>query len=169
MLSTFDPYRLPGYTAASARNFIGLMWRRSLNHRRDRLGHTYSIENSGSFEIFRETVSDAGEDTVPVVLVVGFRLRFLHSFRAAHWLFQRLCLMTTPFWSGFPGFRVKLWMVDPVTKNYLGIYDWDGESNAQTYVEALERVLRYVSTPGSVWHELHANQELEPFLHAREV
>jgi len=45
---------------------------------------------------------------------------------------------------GFPGFRVKLWMVDPATKSYLG-------------------VLEPVSVPGSVWYEL-ADRELGSFL-----
>jgi hypothetical protein len=85
-----------------------------------------------------------------------------------HWLFQRLCILTTPFWSGFPGFRVKLWMVETETKDYLGIYDWDGEEDARTYAEALARVLRAVSVSGSVWYEMHGGQELEPFLRARE-
>ena len=58
-------------------------------------------------------------------------------------------------------------MVDPVTKDYLGIYNWDGAANARTYVEALTRVLRPLSTPGSVWFELHPDHQPEPFLQTR--
>ena len=50
----------------------------------------------------------------PNVLVVGFQLKVIGAHPIPHWIFQRCCLLTTPFWSGLPGFSVKLWMVDPV-------------------------------------------------------
>jgi len=140
---------------------------RALRLRRDRVGQAYIINQRGTYQIFRETVSDDGIRDRSVVLVVGFRLRVLRSNRFLHWLFQRVCILTTPFWSGFRGFRVKLWMVDPQTKNYLGIYDWAGVENAQTYIDAWVRVLRPLSTPGSVWYDLYPDQELEPFLRIR--
>jgi hypothetical protein len=117
----------------------------------------------GDFSVFRETDRVHAGHEAPAVLVVGFRLRVLRSNRPAHWLFQRCCILTTPFWSGFPGFRIKLWMVDPVTKSYLGIYDWDGRDRAQTYVDALVRVLEPLSVPGSVWYEL-LDREFAGFL-----
>jgi hypothetical protein len=168
MLSTFDPERLPASIASSIVAFIGLVARGKLHLRRERLEQRYAIESRGSYVVFRETAAADQAGTVPVVLVVGFRLGAIRSMALPHWLFQRLCILTTPFWSGFPGFRVKLWMVEPETKDYLGIYDWDGEEDARTYAEALARVLRAVSVSGSVWYELHGRQELEPFLRARE-
>jgi hypothetical protein len=59
-------------------------------------------------------------------------------------------------------------MVDPEMKSYLGIYDWSGPDNAQTYVDALVRVLRPLSTPQSVWYELYPDQDFETFLRERE-
>ena len=118
------------------------------------MSQVYSIDQRGTYQVFRETVSDDGTAAKSVVLVVGFRLRVLRSISFLHWLFQRACILTTPFWSGFRGFRVKLWMVDPQTKNYLGIYDWAGAENAQTYIDALVQVLQPLSTPGSVWYDL---------------
>lgn len=82
-------------------------------------------------------------------------------------MFQRVCLLTTPFWSGLPGFKVKLWMVDPTTRNYLGIYDWRGEEEAQQYVNALVRVLKPLSTSDSVWFRLQPNQALDLYLEPR--
>jgi hypothetical protein len=140
-----------------------------LRLRRDRLRSAYRIEGHGLYEIFRETVSSEANVEPDAVLVVGFRLRAIGSHPLPHWLFQRLCILTTPFWSGFRGFGVKLWMVDPETKNYLGIYRWAGADNAQTYVELLGKILRPLSTPGSVWHELHSGQEFEAFLRERRV
>lgn len=143
--------------------------RGALRLRRDRLGASYRINDHGAYDIFRETVNTEPSTEPEAVLVVGFRLRALESNPVWHWLFQRLCILTTPFWSGFRGFGVKLWMVDPQTKNYLGIYRWAGVDNAQTYVDLLEKILRALSTPGSVWHELHPNHDFETFLRNHEV
>jgi hypothetical protein len=151
---------------ASIRRYVALVASGALRLRRDRRGERYRIDQGGTYEIFRETVS-AGEPIDAVVLVVGFRLRLVRSLAPLHWLFQRVCILTTPFWSGFRGFHVKLWMVEPSTKNYLGIYEWDGAANAQAYVDALVRVLHPLSTPDSVWCQLYPAQALEPYLEAR--
>ena len=154
-------------SALSVLRFLRLATSRAIRLRRDRVGQAYIIPQCGAYQIFRETVSDDGTRDRSVVLVVRFRLRVLRSNTFLHWLFQRACILTTPFWSGFRGFRVKMWMVDPQTKNYLGIYDWAGVENAQTYIDALVQVLRPLSTPGSVWYELYPDQEFEPFLRTR--
>jgi hypothetical protein len=155
--------------ASSGVRFVPLAATRALRLRRDRLGQAYRIDQGGDYQVFRETVSNAYDPSHRVVLVVGFRLRAIRDWPLPHWLFQRLCILTTPFWSGFRGFRVKLWMVDPVTKSYLGIYDWEEADRARTYLAALTRVLRPLSTPGSVFATLYPNQALEPFLDARAV
>src|SRR5262249_6482623 len=119
-----DPHTNIGRLALqSARTFANLGGRHALRLRHARLGELYDLGARGEFGVFRETVRTGAGHDQPVVLVVGFRLKVIGSNPAAHWLFQRCCILTTPFWSGFRGFRVKLWMVDPVTKNYLGIYD----------------------------------------------
>ena len=115
----------------SVAQFCRLVVSRSLHLRRDRLGERYTIDQGGTYAIFRETVCDDTAASPGVVLVVGFRLRVIHGNPALHWLFQRLCILTTPFWSGFRGFHVKLWMVDPTSKNYLGIYSWIGGKRRQ--------------------------------------
>jgi len=155
---------IPLLALRSARRFAWLCLGGSLRLRRARLGTAYDLGSRGTYIVFRETVSSgrtAGEP--PVVLVVGFRLRVIGDSPPAHRLFQRCCILTTPFWSGFAGFRVKLWMVDPDTENYLGIYEWRGCEQAQVYVDALVRVLRPLSVPGSVWYEIRA-EPFEPFL-----
>lgn len=164
MAATIEDFRL---VLASVFRFGELAALGRLRLRRDRLGSAYRIEGRGTYEIFRETVSSEPSAEPDAVLVVGFRLRALKSNPALHWLFQRLCILTTPFWSGFRGFGVKLWMVDPETKNYLGIYRWAGADQAQTYVDLLEKILRALSTPGSVWHEIYPGQEFEAFLRDR--
>jgi hypothetical protein len=128
----------------------------------------YDLGSRGQFAVVRETIRTGQPDAQPVVLVVGFRLRWIASFAPAHWVFQRCCILTTPFWSGFPGFRVKLWMVDPETKSYLGIYDWDGREPAQTYVDALVAVLKPLSVRGSVWYAL-SDREFAQYLSGHRV
>lgn len=139
--------------------------------RDDRLGQTYNVHHSErtNYTVFRETESRDGSIDTFSVLIVGFRLRFLGSNPMLHWLFQRICIISTPIWSGFHGFRTKLWMVDRLTKNYLGIYEWAGDQNALAYVEWLVKILRPLSIAGSVWYEIHQNEELIQYLRSTEI
>jgi hypothetical protein len=146
---------IPRLALRSARRFAWLCLGGALRLRRARLGTAYDLGSRGTYVVFRETVSTGETAGKPsVVLVVGFRLRVIGASSPAHRLFQRCCILTTPFWSGFAGFRVKLWMVDPDTEDYLGIYEWRGREQAQVYVDALVRVLRPLSVSGSVWYEI---------------
>jgi len=86
---------------ASFGNHIKLCAEGHLHLRHDRISKRYVIHKSG-YAIFRETTSDDVTGK-PVVLVVGFRLRLIRSNHVAHWLFQQLCTLTTPFWSGMLG------------------------------------------------------------------
>lgn len=153
--------------AKSVAEFSRLAMNGSLRLEKDRLGKLYRIEGKGEYEVFRETMSTEKVNQKPVVLVVGFRLKVLRSNQLLHWLFQRVCIFTTPFWSGFTGFHIKLWMVDPRSKNYLGIYDWYGKSNAANYVNTLEKVLAPLSVPGSVWHQIIKGKPFEQYLHTK--
>jgi hypothetical protein len=146
----------------SVGGFVGLLARRDLHLRKDRLGHQVLVKN-GTYTVFRDSVNERARGE-PVVLVVGFRLRWLHAQPMMHWLFQRVCICTTPFWSGLPGFRVKLWLVDEHTKKYLGIYDWRGATAAQNYVNYLVPMLRFFSVRGSVWYELLPDTKLVDYL-----
>lgn len=102
------------------------------------------------------------------MIEVCFRLRLIGSARAPHWLFQRLCIFTTPFWSGFDGFGTKLWMVDPHTCGYAGAYEWGATATARAYLDVLLPILCAVSVPGSVVYELHPAVQLDGFLRERE-
>ncbi|HUB73131.1 MAG TPA: hypothetical protein VL979_03720 [Solirubrobacteraceae bacterium] len=102
------------------------------------------------------------------MIEVGFRLKLIRSAAILHWLFQRLCVLTTPFWSGFHGFGTKLWMFDSQTSSYAGIYEWSSAAAAHTYLAVLLPVLRAVSVPGSVFSEVHAGTRIADFLRSRE-
>jgi hypothetical protein len=146
--------------------FPGLVTRRELTLHSERLGQEYRLCDGCRYRVFRDTRRPL-RDERRAVIEVGFRLRAIRASRAAHWLFQRVCTLTTPFWSGFDGFAVKLWMVDPRTRSYAGIYEWGGAAAAQRYLDVLIPVLRCVSVPGSVFARVHADTELQRFLAGR--
>ncbi len=144
-------------------NYLKLIFSSKLHLDKVRLGRSYHIGDQGEYLVFRETVSGAIIKEPHVVLVVGFRLKLLSTNRTAHKIFQKICILTTPFWSGFVGFHIKLWMVKHNTSSYLGIYDWAGKDNAIKYAETLCRVLRPLSTPDSVWYKIY-EKDFEDYL-----
>ena len=122
---------------------------------RDHVRKSYTIDEGGTYTVFRQTNSNDGWIGKETVLVVGFRLKLIGDNQFAHRLFQRVCILTTPIWSGFRGFRIKLWMVDPKTNNYLGIYKWAGLPDAEHYARYLIQVLNFFSEPGTVWYHTY--------------
>ena len=142
--------------------FMGLFWRNELRLNHKRIGATYTIKN-GTYAIFRETERPKATGEA-VILVIGFRLKLIRSSRLFHWIFQRTCILTTPFWSGLAGFKTKLWMVDADTKNYLGIYDWRGKKDADRYINFLLPILKFFSLRGSVWAWQIYDQDFERYL-----
>lgn len=155
-------------TASMARRSLGyfftMIFSGMLRMPGNRLGLPLRLEDRGTYKVFRETLNTQADPEIPAVIVVGFRLRAIGSNPFLHYLFQRICIITTPFWCGLPGFYIKLWMVDPLTKDYAGIYEWNGKEKAQTYLDMLIPVLQALSCKGSVWYTLHPGQNLETYL-----
>jgi hypothetical protein len=85
----------------------------------------------------------------PVVLVVCFRLRWVHR-RWAHALFRVESELNTVLFAGFPGLVSKLWLRHDQHHRYRGFYQWDGVDQAVAYVRALWWVLALVSERGSI-------------------
>jgi hypothetical protein len=56
-------------------------------------------------------------------------------------LFERLCLVNTLLFAGFDGYRVKLWIVDPDTADYAGLYSWRSAEEAEVYARYIVGVL----------------------------
>lgn len=56
--------------------------------------------------------------------------------RRLHALFRVVCIVTTPFFVGLPGFRSKLWMVDPATGGGSVTYELVTASTVRAYLEA---------------------------------
>lgn len=155
----------------SLARFVRLAARHRLRLRSERLGRDYRLFDGHVYRVFRETerrlAEERGDATRTSVVEVCFRLRWAGSSRVAHWLFQRACILTTPFWSGFDGFVTKLWMVEPGSGAYAGIYEWGEAHEARAYLAVLLPVLRAVSVRRSVAFELHDDARLDPFLDGR--
>lgn len=131
---------------------------------RERVGTEIVFADGSRSVVFRETVARTRTPEEPVVLLVSFRLRFIGSNRLAHAIFRRTCVINTPLFAGFPGFRTKFWLADPDTREYSGIYDWNGAAAAEDYAGVLSRVLALVSVPGSVRWRIVPGTSREDYL-----
>ncbi len=149
-------------------NYFRLVFSGNLHLETSRLGQLYKAKDLKAYSVFLETRSDKDYGEKEVTLVVGFRLFLIGSNPFFHWLFMHLCILDTPVWVGFSGFRFKLWMVQPKTKDYLGIYRYQGKENAKKYAEYISAVLRPVSTKNSVWYKIY-EEKFEDYLKANKV
>jgi hypothetical protein len=116
------------------------------------VGRWMRCDDGSRSRVFRETAVRGRRPADPVVLVVRFRLRWIGRRRWAHTVFRSTCLVNTPLFAGFPGFVTKLWLTDPWTGVYRGVYEWDGAERAERYATQLTRVLALVSVRGSIAH-----------------
>lgn len=147
-LSTAD--RFAESAAATAR----LMAAGRLSQPRTHLARRISFADTTTSYVFRETAVKGVSTNDPVVLVVRFSLRLVGTNPWWHAAFRRECVLHTPLFAGFPGFRSKLWLADLHTSVYRGLYEWDGAELAVDYAETLARLLRIVSVDQSVGHHV---------------
>lgn len=131
---------------------------------RDLVGTRLALADGTRSVVFRETAAPHPRPPGTVVLVVRFRLRWIGDARWAHAVFRRTCLVNTPLFAGFPGFRTKLWLTDPATGVYRGLYEWDDALGAAWYAERLRHVLALVTCPGSVSYEIVPDTTREPYV-----
>jgi hypothetical protein len=156
--------------AAWVRSFpraVRLLLARRIRLRTQRVGRPLTMSDGHVFVPFRETVATAPRraGVTPAVLHPRFRLRGMgRPGSLRNRIFRRLCIVTTPFFVGLDGFRSKLWMYDPATDVYAGLYDWDDPAAASAYATGLCRVLRLVSKPGSVSSELVGDLDVDTYL-----
>ena len=94
--------------------------------------------------------------------MVWFHLRAIPAgSRVRRFLFESLCVVNTFLFAGFAGYRVKLWMVNPDTADYAGLYSWHSALEAETYARYIVGVLKPLSTAGSVGYEIFPDVALE--------
>ena len=133
----------------SAREWVRMATHHRLTRPLDHVGAMLSFRDGTTSRVFRETrvVDAAAAD--PVLLVIRFRLAFLDDLGPLHAGFRRECLIHTPLFAGFRGFRSKLWLEDADTRIYRGVYQWDGEKDAAGYAARMVGLLAPFSNRGT--------------------
>ena len=126
--------------AHCVRAWGGLVARGQLRSPKEYVGTHLHFRDGTTSLVFRETVRRA-PTLAPAVLVIQFRLAALGSNRWAHAAFRRECVLHTPLFAGFPGFRSKLWADDVTTGVYRGLYEWDGVEAARAYATRMVGLL----------------------------
>jgi hypothetical protein len=149
-------------------------WGALVAHRRltsptDNLGARLRFADGSSSFVFRETAVAAPDTRDPTLLVIGFRLAALGSNRLLHAGFRRECVLHTPLFAGFPGFRSKLWIDDVETGLYRGVYEWDGGDLARRYAARMVGLLAPFSTQGTARSQVVEGMPRDAFLARPEV
>ena len=101
------------------------------------------------------------------MIVIQFRLAFLGSNPLLHAAFRRECVLHTPLFAGFPGFRSKLWADDVPTGVYAGIYEWQGADPARHYAERMVGLLAPFSNRGTARYHVIEHRRRDDFLSGR--
>lgn len=145
---------LPKRSAAAALGRCGLrtaalVARHQIRQPPDHVGRRLHFADGSSTAVYRETVIAGADAARPAVLVVCFRLRWLHRERL-HALFRVESELNTILFAGFPGLVSKLWCRHDRSGLYRGLYEWDDPALAEAYVRALWWVLALVSERGSI-------------------
>lgn len=121
---------------------------------RERIGRPVTLDD-GEWRVFREMVIDPSEGTPPAEAV--FRPRF-HVKSMSPTVNQWFSWLPIPFFAGLPGFRRKLWLVDPVSGDFSGYYEWQCPEDADAYAQSFAmRFMTRRSIPGSVSARILAN------------
>jgi hypothetical protein len=121
---------------------------------RANVGGRLQFGDGGVSVIYLETALRNAPTTEPAMLVMAFQLRLIGRQPLAHKLFQLASVVSTPSFAGFPGFRSKLFVADPATGTYRGVYEFDSAVHAERYAATLSRLLGLVSVPGSVQYHI---------------
>jgi hypothetical protein len=141
---------------------------RALAQPRDLVGTRLRFADGTTSVVFRETALRDVPTSPPVLLVIAFRLAFLGSRPALHAAFRRECVLHTPLFAGFPGFRSKLWADDVGTGIYRGVYGWQDAGLATHYAERMVGLLAPFSTPASARFHVADGLTREEYLRGTE-
>jgi hypothetical protein len=151
--------------AGCAWRVLGLLARRRLHLRHEEVGAVVPLPDGRRFVVYRHTTCDGAGDDQLVTLAVWFHLRGVPpGARVRRYLFERESILNTALYAGFPGYRVKLWMVDPTSSDYAGIYEWNGTEAAARYGRYITAVLRPLSVRGSVGYQIVEGTNLVEYL-----
>jgi hypothetical protein len=108
-----------------------------------------ALPDGHDYVVFRESSCVRNGYVRPVTLAVWFQLRAVpRGATVRRWLFERACIINTLLFAGFDGYLVKLWMIDPSSSEYAGLYSWATAESARRYGRYITAVLRPWSVAG---------------------
>ncbi|MFB6312229.1 MAG: hypothetical protein ABEH64_13730 [Salinirussus sp.] len=154
-----------GRLIQAARRFFGHGLGRRVRFPVDRLGYVLETSGGERYRLYRETRLDRARDTGEGA-VVSFRLSVPSDSLAAGLrsaLFDPISNIATPFFAGQPGFRRKLWLAGS-DGEFLELYEWDSQEDAERFVETLQSVLRPFELLGTAKFEITENATVEEFI-----
>ena len=146
---------------------LGLLARGKLAQPNDLVDSHVEFADGSVSRIYRETSMRDPESPPQVMLAVRFRLRLIGSSRLGHALFRFESLFNTLLFAAHRGFHSKLWLTDPRTDYYRGIYEWADEESAIEYAETLRIVLAPWVKRGSVAYRIMRGVGRPDFLEGR--
>jgi len=117
---------------------------------KERIGEVIEYEGE-KFTIFRQMLVDT-EDSAEPRAVFKARFHVENMSPERNKVFSRF---TIPFFSGLPGFRSKLWLLNEETGDNMGIYEWATPEDAAFYSQSFAmHFMTGRSTPGSTKFEI---------------
>lgn len=146
---------------------LALIARGKLAQPNDLVDSNIEFTDGSVSRIYRETSMRDLETTPQVMLAVRFRLRFIGSSRLGHALFRFESLFNTLLFAAHRGFHSKLWLTDPTTDHYRGIYEWEDKESAIEYAETLRIVLAPWVATGSLAYRIMSGVSRPDFLEGR--
>ena len=142
----------------------GLVANRRLTSPKENLGARLNFPDGLSSFVSRETAVTDAATNAPTPLVIQFRLAALGSNRLLHAAFRRECVLHTPLFAGFPGFRSTLWIDDVETGVYRGVYAWQGGDLERHYAARMVALLAPFSNAGTARHQVLEGLRRDDFL-----
>jgi hypothetical protein len=159
-----DP-NLPSSILRCAWRVVTLLGQRRLHIDRHPTTTSVELPDGRRFSLFRQTHCDPADPAAGVTLAVWFHLKGVPAgARVRRWLFERESILNTILYAGMEGYQVKLWLVDPTTSDYAGLYSWDDAASAARYGRYISAVLRPLSRHGSVGFTLIEDQPFARYL-----
>jgi hypothetical protein len=149
---------------ACAREWVRMSFQHRLARPADHLGMALSFRDGTTSRVLRETVVVDAASSDPVLLVIAFRLAFLDDVELLHAGFRHECLIHTPLFAGYPGFRTKLWLGDDGTRLYRGVYQWEGATEAAAYAKRMVGLLAPFSNRGTARYQVVPGLTREEYL-----
>ena len=161
------PLTFASTTLRSVSRFGVLAAQRRIHLRKDRLGAIAYDANGLAYVMRRETCVAAREPEGGAALFIWFQLKFIRpDTRLRNAFFWKINYATTPFFSGHPGHRFKLWTEGRGNPGYLGIYEFASPETADVAGDYLTTILRLLSVPGSVAYHVQPTNSASRYVSA---